>query len=138
AHRQQRPRLLLVLSLRVVGEALPVDDDAWLLADGPRVMAWRDYREVSGPELHLFAVVHDDLHPSPDEIAQVGSLAAVSLGDRLDVLGPLPPRLECRATDSPAIKVDQFELAHPVLKRPGLFGRIETLAHHSSHIGASL
>ena len=70
----------------VVGEPLPVDDDARLVADGPRVVPGRHDREVAWAVLHLFAVVHHDLHPPGHEVAHVGGLAAVGLGDRLDVL----------------------------------------------------
>jgi len=51
-------------ALGVVGEALPVDDDAWLIADDPGVMAWCHRGEVAGAVLHFFAIVHNDLDPT--------------------------------------------------------------------------
>ena len=47
---------------RVVAEALPIDDDAGLIADDPSVMAWCHRCEVTGAILHFFAIVHHDLH----------------------------------------------------------------------------
>ncbi len=50
--------------LGVVGETLPIDHDARLVADDPHVVPRRHDREVAGPVLHLLAVVHHDLHPA--------------------------------------------------------------------------
>ncbi len=89
-------RARLALTLGVVDEALPVDDDARLVADDPCVVTGRHHREVSGAVFHLFAVIHDDLHPPRHEIAEVRGLTAVGLRDRLDVLRPLPTGEEGR------------------------------------------
>src|SRR5437879_6366179 len=72
AGRRPSRGCLAWLPLGVVGEALPVDDDARLVADDPGVMTGRAHHEVAGPELHLLTVVHHDLHASGDEIAGVG------------------------------------------------------------------
>src|SRR5712692_4532037 len=62
------------LPLGVVGEPLPVDDDARLVTDDPRVVPRRHDGEVAGAVFRLFTVVHDDLHPPRDEVAQRGRL----------------------------------------------------------------
>src|SRR5712671_7372448 len=96
-------------------------------------MTGRSHHEVPRTKLHLLAVVHDDLHPAGDEVAHMGGLAAVGVGDGLDVLGPLPTGLERRPANWPALQVHEFEFAHPLLERPGLLGRIKALADHSCH-----
>src|SRR5438067_7405648 len=131
------PLVMTLLALGVVGEALPVEDNARLVADNPGVMTWRTHHEVAGPELHLLPVVHDDLHTSGDEVPSVCGLTAVRLGDRLHVLGPLPPGLERCPTDAASLDVDQLQLARAALERSGLLGRIKTHANHSCHVLAS-
>src|SRR6266478_8703939 len=65
--------------LGVVSEALPVDHDTGLTTDNPRVVAgWHDGK-IPRAVLHLLPVVHDDLHPTGDEVAHMGSLTAVGL-----------------------------------------------------------
>ncbi len=51
-------------ALRVVGDALPVHDDAGLAADGPGIVPGRAHHEVARAELCLITIVHDDLHPA--------------------------------------------------------------------------
>src|SRR5712692_1021766 len=121
------------LALGVVSEALPVDDDAGFVADCPRVVSWGHDSEVSRAELHLLAVIHDDLHPARDEVAHVSGLAAVGLGNGLDMFRPLPSRLEGRAADCSGFEIHQFDLALAVMKRPGLLRRIKALSYQSGH-----
>jgi hypothetical protein len=52
------------LALRVVGEPLPVDDDARLISDDPSIMARCHGGEVTRDVLHFLAIVHHDLHPA--------------------------------------------------------------------------
>ena len=100
-------------ALRVVREPLPVDDDTGLVPEDPRVMPRRDDGEVTRPEIHLLAVVHHHMHPSRDEVAQVRSLAAVRLCDRLHVLGPLPARLDVARPTGPASRFTSSSLPLP-------------------------
>src|SRR5262249_21846622 len=68
--------------LGVVSEALPGDQDTGLVTDDPRIVAgWHD-GEVPRAVLHLFPVVHDDLHPAGNEVGPMVSLAAGGRGDR--------------------------------------------------------
>ncbi len=60
---RRRPRLVSVLvagsgALGVVGEALPVDDHAGLIADDPSVVSGWEHHEIAGAELGFFPVVH--------------------------------------------------------------------------------
>jgi hypothetical protein len=81
--------------LCVVAGALPVDDNAGLVADDPGVMAGGHDGDVVRTVLHLFAAVgHDDSHPAGDEVAGMGCLAGLCSGDRLHVFGPAPAWLE--------------------------------------------
>src|SRR5690242_2651657 len=107
-----------LLGLGVIGKALPVDHHAGLVTDGPRIVTGSHDREVAGSVVHLFAVVHDDLHPSRDEVPHVRSLTAVGPGDRLDMFRPLPTRLERRPSNAPRLHVHEFELALAILERP--------------------
>src|SRR5260370_16761415 len=114
--------------LGVLRKPLPVDHDARLVPDDPRVVAGRDDAEVSRTELHLFAVVHDDLHPAGYEVAHMGGLATVGLRDGLDVLGPFPARLELRPAHDPRRGVPQPHLPRAPLARPGFPVSIESLS----------
>src|SRR5918995_1237517 len=60
-------------------------------------------------------------------------LAAVGAGDGLDVLGPLPARLERRSPHAAFIHGDQLKVAGAVLERPCLFRCVEALPHETSH-----
>src|SRR5215216_3536806 len=110
-----------LLPLRVVGEALPVDDDARVVPDYPCVMSGRDHREVAGTKLGLLTVIHDHLHPAGDVVTDVRGLATLGLGDRLDVLRPLPSGVERPPTDGPRVQVDHLDLSHSFFEGPGLF-----------------
>jgi len=65
-HRDRRlqPLAFGFLPLGVIGEALPVDDHARLVAHDPRIVSGSGRHEVAGTELHFLTVVHDDLHPT--------------------------------------------------------------------------
>src|SRR5438552_2305990 len=117
----------------VVGDALPVDHHARLVADDPRVVPRRTHHEIARPELELFAVVHANRHPAADEIPHVRRLAAIGPGNGLDVLRPLPARLESRAAYGRAPQAHKIGTALVVLEWPGFFRRIDALASHGSH-----
>src|SRR5437773_10819771 len=117
----------------VVGDALPVDHHARLVADDPRVVPRRAHHEIARPELELFAVVHADRHAAADEIPHVRRLAAVGPGNGLHVLGPLPTRLESRAANGRALQADKIEMALVALEWPSFFRRIDALATHGSN-----
>src|SRR5688572_20206250 len=81
-------------ALRVLADLTEVDPDAGLVADDLGVVPRRDRGGLARPDLLLGAVVHVDLHPSGEAVAQMRYLARVGAGDRLEVDGPLPARLE--------------------------------------------
>src|SRR5579884_2597001 len=122
-------------ALGVVGEALPVDDHHGLVTDHPGVVSRRGDHHVAGPELVLGAIVHADAHASRDDVARVRALAALGLGDRLDVLRPAPARLEDRtAHDALAADVDDLQLAAVVLEGAHLVRCVEALAQQSTRV----
>src|SRR5260370_41645354 len=98
---------------------MPVDRDAWFVADDPGIVAWCHDREIAWAELHLLAVVHDDVHPTRDEVAHVGGLTAVRLRNRLHVLRPPPARQERGAADGTCFEVHQLELTRAIFERSG-------------------
>src|SRR5215204_3987646 len=119
-------------ALRVVAELAEVDEDARLVADDLRVVPGRDRHDVAGPAFALGAVVHDHLHPPGHAVAEVGDLARVGPGDRLDVLGPPPARLEGATADHPAADVHHLSLA-VALERSHLVGGVEALYLYVRH-----
>src|ERR671936_1517050 len=80
--------------LRVVTGAVPVDDHNRLVSDDPGVVAARQRGDLAGAGDELGAVVHTDRELAGDVVLEVRRLAAVRSGDRLDVVGPAPARLE--------------------------------------------
>src|ERR1035437_5065155 len=132
-YSQGCPNNRFALSLRVVGESLPVDYDAWLISNNPRIVPRSGSHEIARTELHFLSVVHHDLHATGDEVAHVGCLATVCLGDRLHVFRPFPPWLERRAAYRTAFNIHYFELALTPLKESSLLGRIKALANEIGH-----
>jgi hypothetical protein len=55
---------------------------------------WLDYIRVTGAKISLRAIVHNDLHLTRNYVPGVAHLAAIALGEGLDVLRPLPSRLQ--------------------------------------------
>jgi hypothetical protein len=98
-------------------------------------VAGRADHEVTRAKLNLAAVVHHDFHAPRDEVANVGSLAAVGLGNGLDVLGPLPARLKPGATDGAVLRLNQLKLALAGFELACLLRRVETLADQSCSYG---
>jgi hypothetical protein len=90
--------------------------------------------KVSRAVFHLLAVLRDHLHPAGDEVAGVRGLAAVGLGDRLDVFGPTPAGLEGGPAHRSAIEVDQLQPTGSVLEGADLFGIVEALSDQSRHL----
>src|SRR3954447_6607098 len=101
-------------ALCVVGETLPVDHHAGLVADDPGVVTGRATHVVAPPEGCFFAVVHADRHLPRDYVAHVRRHAAVRLSDGLNVLRPLPARLERCAPDTASLQIDQLKLSHAI------------------------
>src|SRR5436190_21348829 len=124
------------LLLRVLADLAEVQPDTRLVADNLGVVAWRDRRCLAGTDLALAAVVHHDLHPARDAVAEVRDLARVGACDRLQVGRPLPSRLEHAAHHRMPAQLEYVRV--PVtLERSLLVGRIEVLDLHLSHAGSS-
>lgn len=94
-----------------VDHALEIDDDGGFIADHPGVVAGRQEGHIAGIALDFGAVVHFDHQDSGDMILEVGRLAALGLGDRLDTGRPAPARLQSRPADGGASDVDQFDFS---------------------------
>src|SRR5437764_7036441 len=132
------PAVLRASGLRrpVLRVAAEVDRREGLVTDDPRVVSRLDRGDIAGPDLGLGAVVVGDLHPTRHAVEQVGRLALLRPGDRLDVLGPAPPRLERAVENRVAADVDHPGLAL-VGERTRLVGRAHALDLYSRHFGSS-
>src|SRR5918998_5492766 len=87
------------LALRVLADLSKVDQDARLITDDLGVMTPRDSHDVAGADLGLAAVVHVDLHPAREAVAEVRDLARVGLRYRLHVFRPSPTGPKGAAAD---------------------------------------
>jgi len=122
------------LAFGVVGETLPVDYDARFVSDDPCIMPRCHDSKISRSVLHLFAVVHDDLHPARNEVPHVGRLATVGVGNGLDMLGPLPTGLKRSPADGATLNIDYFNFPHALLEGPSLLWRVKTHSNQSGHL----
>jgi len=98
----------------------------------------RSDHEIAGAELLLFAVVHDDLDAPGDAVPHVRCLTALCLRDGLDMLRPLPARLERGPAHRSLVEVYELELPRALFERTRLFGRIEALAYKTETDYAAL
>src|SRR4051812_20675660 len=103
---RQLSRSLCRLSFRVVGETLPVDDHARFITDDPCIMAGGHHGKVAWAVVHLFAIVHNNLHSAADEVAHMCRLAAVGARNRPHMLRPLPAWLEGRTPNRATRDID--------------------------------
>jgi hypothetical protein len=88
-------------------------------------VAARQRRDVAWLRDELGAVVHLDREPPGQVVLEVRRLAAVRLGERLDVLRPSPSGLEDEASDGASADVEDLcatlrELTRLVGLREGL------------------
>ena len=121
-----RPRCGSSRGLRVPAEPAEIEQHARLGALGPGVVPGRHVERLARREGVLGAVVHADGHAARDHVADVRDLAAVGAGQRLDVVGPAPARLERPPPDRTAAEVHQV---HPAVRgeRPHLVRSFEPL-----------
>jgi hypothetical protein len=59
------------VALGVLAELAEVERDARLVADDLRVVTRRRREDIARADLRLSAVVHDDLHPARDHVAEM-------------------------------------------------------------------
>src|SRR3954471_13593762 len=112
-------------ALRVVGGAPPVDDDDGFVTDDPGVVPGGEGGDLAGDGVELPAVAAADPQGPGDVVLEVRGLAPPGAGDRSDVLGPAPPRLQGQPADLGAADVDQV---HPAVRElAGLAGGGEVL-----------
>src|SRR3990172_6740567 len=102
-----------------------------LIADDPAVVPRRDVEDRVRPDLEGRAVLHAHAETAPEADADVVVLADPGPGQGLDVLDPVPARLELRAADDQVIeRVD----VDPAVRRPAdLVGRSEGFGLESGH-----
>jgi hypothetical protein len=80
--------------LCVFAHAGNVNHDNWFLAHDPRIMSWRQIRDIPGSEFLFTPVIHQDVQPAGHMILQVRRLTTFGLDQRLDASGPFPAWLE--------------------------------------------
>src|SRR5258708_5393515 len=88
-------------------------------------MSRRDDEPVAGLDLLLRAVPTDDFHAPLHDVSDMVGLAAIGLGDRFDVLRPLPARLMVRTADGHSADVHDLQLALAEWTR--FVGRVKAL-----------
>src|SRR3990172_8629793 len=102
-----------------------------LIADDPAVVPRRDVEDRVRPDLEGRAVLHAHAEPAPEADADVVVLAEPGPGQGLDVLDPVPARLELRAADDQVIERVDLDLAE--WRPTDLVGRGEGLGLESGH-----
>src|SRR4051794_36774583 len=97
------------------GLGIPLDSGvqkhARLRAVRPRVMARIDVHDVAWCHRELGAVIEPNGHLPGQTDSGVVGLAGLGAGDRLDVVGPAPPRLEHAASESELTEGDDVHVA---------------------------
>jgi len=105
---------------------------ARLVANGPGVVTRLRKKDIARTDFALSAIIHTDAHAPGQNVASVGRLAGVCLGQWLDVLRPAPPRLKRAAQDGRPTYVDYRGL--PLgRKGPCLVGPVQALDFHARH-----
>src|ERR1700733_3601151 len=94
--------------LRVVAGAPPVDDDDGFVADHPGVVAGGQRGYLPGRRIERAAIGQLDPQCACHVVLEMRRLAQVGARDRLDVLGPPPPRLEDEPSDVAAPDAQQL------------------------------
>jgi hypothetical protein len=79
--------------------SLELDRDEPLTADHPCIVPGIDAVGVAGNEVHFGSIVRGDVERARDDVAEVGGLAAVASGQRLDAFRPPEPRLRPQPLD---------------------------------------
>src|SRR3954468_13508164 len=94
------------VALGVVAGTKPVHDDRRLVAHDPGVVAAGQRGDVAWLGDELGPVVHPDRQPAADVVLEVRCRTARRVGDRLDVTGPAPARLDHEPPDLPAADLE--------------------------------
>jgi hypothetical protein len=111
-----------------------VEEYAGLVTHHLGVMTGRDRHHLTGPQLLLGAVAHVDAHAALLDVAEVGDLAELRLGNRLYVDRPAPTRLKVATRDRSA--GHRHHVSHALaLEQAGFVRLVETLyldlRHHN-------
>jgi hypothetical protein len=129
-------RDLSFLGFCVTRRSLVLDSDELLLTHDPRVVTGVDVIDVARADLGFRAVIVHDVKLALEDIPDVVHLAAVGLYNRLDALGPAPPRLKGVAADGGALQI--HELHSCLVGCTRLVWGIEGLRLQRCHLLASL
>ena len=100
-------------------------------ARDPCQVARRDLVGFARPDAERRAVVHADVEPAGDGVADVAMLARFRARDRSNVGGPIPSRLEDEAADGDLVEVDDLDDA--IREPPDLVGAAESFALKAGH-----
>ncbi len=107
-----------------------------LVADDPAIVPRRDVEDRAGPDLEGRPVLHPDPQPALEADADMVVLAEPGPGERLDVLDPVPARLEDRATDDEVVeRVDVDPAERGATDLVGHIERLELQAGHGTRSG---
>src|SRR5260370_611404 len=122
-----------LLRLGVVLHARHVDEDARLLAFGPRVVAGWHVKPIAGSYGELLPRIHLHGHAARDAIAGVHGLTARRSSDGLHVVRPLPAGLEHPAADRRCIAELEYIHLAVCLELASLVRRFETFRERFFH-----
>ena len=117
--------LLLRRLFRIIGHALKVDDDHWLVSDNPRIVPWGNKCDIARLTVFLCAVVHEHVQCSRYVVLEMWCFTALRLHDRFHVSGPSPSRLEYSSSNRRFSNLHKLNFTF--LKRSCLVGNIRTL-----------
>src|SRR2546421_1228488 len=98
-------------ALGVVAGPEPVDDDRRLVAHDPRVVAAGQRGDIARLGDELGAVVHANRQPAADVVLEVRRLAAGRVGNRLDIVRPVPAWFEHEPPDLAAADLEDLRVA---------------------------
>src|ERR1035441_554692 len=122
---EQRGSDFLLALFCVIDHALEVDEHHRLVSDYPSIVSRRNVYDVTCFRSLFCAVIHPCRHGSRELVAEMGGLATVRLGDRLDAGRPLPAGLERGAADCSSGDLHKLDLT--LVKLPHLLRRIHAL-----------
>src|SRR5687767_15722837 len=125
------PTARSALCVGLCGLALELQGDEGLVAHHLGVVAWLEPVGVTGLEVALGAVVRGDVDRATHDVAEVGGLAALRAGDRLDAGRPGPSRFGGEPGDCRVTQVDDAQVG--LLRSAPLVRAVHALGLDAGH-----